>query len=224
LRQTNISYFTRTDETVGIPGRKPYVRLNSAQSAIQLNNIAFQSWGSMTIALRMKTISSFEETLAYFQTGSFFYSLVAKKSAEGAVTLQIKHNFSKNTTQITTFRLLIDQWNLLTVYNDNTGIRLSCNTINGLVSKKENISTVSVDAGKLLFAANAPSTITIGTNGLPKTPVSMVASSTACTYDVAWVHFFDYKIQQQDILREASANWIYTAFPRSPDVFDFVEP
>lgn len=224
VRQTSVNYFTRTDETVTVPGKKPFVRLNNSQSAIQFTNIAFQSWGTMTIALRMKTISSFEETLAYFQTGSFFYSIVAKKSAEGITTLQIKHNFDKNSTQTTTFQLSIDQWNLLTIYNDNTGFRLSCNTINGLINRRETVTTVSVNANKPLFGTNSSSTITIGTNGLPKTPASMVASSTACTYDIAWVHFFDYKIQEQDIMREASANWIYTSFPRAPDVFDFVEP
>jgi hypothetical protein len=223
IRQTNVNYNTRTDETVSVPGRKPYVRLNNAQSAIQLTNIAFQSWGTMTIALRMKTISSFEETLVYCQTGSFFFSIVAKKSGEGVVSLLLKHNFNKDKTQTTSFQLLIDQWYLLTIINNNTGFQMSCNSISDIISNKERVSAVSVDANKLLFGLNTSSSITIGTNGLSKQPPSVVASSTACTYDVAWIHFFDYRIQRFEILRDAHADWVYSSFPRAPGVFDFIE-
>jgi hypothetical protein len=59
--------------------------------------------------------------------------------------------------------------------------------------------------------------IMLGTNGYSGW-ASMYASGSFF-YDVAWVHFFDYELTDNDVYKDANAEWVYTQFPSEYDTY-----
>ena len=222
-----------TDERKFVPGNKAFVRINSASSEINLENIAYQSWKTMTIALRIQTTTVDRESLielACGPVGSWYFNVIAIRSGEGTVGIQIECNVGNGIQTISTgFQLNVQSWYLFQINNIGNGFVLFCDTINTITANKR-MTTQSkvISAGKQLWLQNATWTPTPGQNyevcnvllGILKHKGwSGMYATGPFTYDVAWVHFFQDTANDNDIYRDAMTNWVYTQFPSEYDKY-----
>ena len=229
LGRTNLEYHTRTEESISVPGKKSFIRLNSSRSCIHLSNIAYQSWGTFTTAIRLQSMP-IKETLLYFKTGEFFYSIIAKPDNGSTAKIHIEHNLGKKvvTKRViqsiqTDYHMELNTWYFIMVQNLGNGFRFSCHPIRELRQNGGQVKSLLTEIDTFLYHQNmlwnsthlsSACSILIGTNGNDSWP--SIYSTVSCNYDIAWVHFFDYHISNKEIKREAKANWIYTAFPNAP--------
>jgi hypothetical protein len=69
-----------------------------------------------------------------------------------------------------------------------------------------------------MWQSGGACTVMLGTNGfMGKWP--SYYSSSSFNYDVAWIHFFDGSVNENDMYREALANWKYTQFAKSYNTY-----
>jgi hypothetical protein len=193
-------------------------------------NIAFQSWKTVTFAIRLYTMPV-KDTLIRFAIGSSYLSVIVKPINGSTAGISIEHNFNRGNAmeQSTNFKMSLNKWYLVGVHNWGTGMTLFINGIDEMVANKGYADGVRVDKadGTSLYQPNgtwAPApgqpfdqcTILLGTNGfigVPSWP-GMYATS-AFQYDLAWIHFFQQMAGGDDMYRECMVNWKYTQFPKS---------
>lgn len=220
----------RPEERMNVPGNKGFVRINNVSSLIDMPNIAFQSWKTVTFAIRLYTMPV-KDTLVKFAVGSSYFSVILKPINGSTASVSIEHNFNRGnvTEQSTNFRLSLNKWYLVGVHNWGVGLTLLINGIDEMVANKGYAYGVRVDKadGTSLYKPNATwspapgqpgeaCTIMLGTNGFLGNPhwPGMYATS-AFQYDLAWIHFFQQMANQDDMYRECMVNWKYTQFPKS---------
>lgn len=214
-----LEYHTRNEESFTVPGQKAFVRFQNKHSSLHLQNIAFQSWGTLTIAIRLRSMPV-KDTIISLHTSGFFYHILATPLQGSLSKLSIEHNFSTKSSLLTPFVLELNTWYLLVIHNRITEISLSCNKINDIIQQQGMMETTTVSSKIPLFEPNmtwkpAPGqpagacSILVGTKGFTTWP-SMYATGSF-TYDIAWLHFFDYQASKEQFVREAHANWIYTS-------------
>ena len=230
----NVDIRTRTDEQTSVPGKKSFARVNSANSIINMNNIAFQSWKNISIAIRFHT-SPVKESVINIICGSnwSFFNVVAIHESEDISKIQIQYRYANGPIQYVTTRFAIRQgvWYMFRIKNHGTGFSLYCDTISDLITSKGASNLVStVTDNTQLWGVNgtrnpAPgqpyewASIIIGTQGIKIPWLDLFNGTSQFLYDVAWVHFFDNEVTDDDMFRDASANWKYTQFPKAYDTY-----
>jgi len=222
---TGLDIHTRTDEQNSVPGKKSFVRLNTASSLIDLRNIAYQSWKNITIATRFHTKPVKESiiNLACGPPGTWYFNVIATTSGDYA-KISIEYRIGSTSKQIETpFAIRIEVWHLFRITNHGNGFSLYCDTISDVIaSKGARNSVTTVTENTPLWGINATwnpapgqayevADIMLGTAGY--SGWTAMYGTSSFFYDVAWVHFFDYEMTDADVYRDASANWIYTQFP-----------
>jgi len=218
---TQLESHLRPEEANDVPGKKQFVRLNSSKSCIDMPNIAFQSWKSMTFLIRFATMP-IKETIIMMLSGGYYCNVVAHNG--GSVT--IESNFGGGHTVIKTpWGIQLNTWHLFTVYNNGTGLHLFCNWASSAANGEGLGSDVQIENGKGFYAKNATWNPTPGQNGQACSIIigpghftgrfESSYSTSAFQFDVGWVHFFDTQIENDTVTREAKADWIYTEFPTS---------
>jgi hypothetical protein len=227
-----IDYHTRTDEKANIPGKKSFVRLNAANSLIDLHNIAFQSWKNMTIAMRFQTMPVKESiiNLACGPVGSWFFNVIATPESGDIAKIHIEYRLGSTPKRIQTpFAIRLGLWHIFRIKNHGNGFSLYCDTVSDLIaSKGARNSVITVTENTQLWGVNgtwnpAPgqayevADIMLGTNGYRGW--SAMYASGSFSYDVAWVHFFDKEVTDDDMFRDAKADWVYTQFPSAYDTY-----
>jgi hypothetical protein len=219
-----LEYHMRTEETNNVPGNKGFVRLNSANSCINMPNIAFQSWGTVTFCIRPQSMPV-KETLLNLSTGPYYYNLIATPTNGNNIKISIEHNLSGSVvTQEITSGVQLSNWYLFTIINNGTSIGLNLYDVASIVSSKGSLisNVVVTQANGQLYQPNAtwnpapgqpqaPCNIMVGTNGYMNW--RGMYSTSSFNYDLAWIHFYDYALSANDFFKEASASWIFTQFP-----------
>ena len=223
--------YLRKDERMMVPGQKAFVRMSSMNSSIDLYNIAFQSWKSITFAVRFQSMPVKETIIGFAmgQVGSLYYNIIATPSSGNNVTISVEHFFGGKDT-VTPFRsgLGLNKWYLFTIHNRGTGFDLYVNDVDGTVRTKGKgggIGQLKLDHNAKLYSPNGTwhpkngsgqpveaCTIVMGTRGYVGKWKSFYATS-AFEFDLAWVHFFDMFITNDDVYRDCMGNWQYTQFP-----------
>lgn len=208
-----LEYHLHSVEREQVPGKKAFVRMNSAHSMISLPNLAYQSWKTMTVAIRLRTMP-IRDTLFHFMMGKGMLAVIIQKDG----SLSIDHNLGGGTilTVPTRLSLSINRWYLCSIEHNAYTFELRCDPMDG-----DSGSTVSVSSqtGIPLYSQNAiwqtePCHIMVGTTtkrGLQGW--NSLYATSSFFYDLAWIHFFDRVLTKEDRLRECQANWIYTAYP-----------
>lgn len=229
--QGTLTPYLRKDDRLLVPGQKAFLRMNSANSLVDLYNIAFQSWKSVTFAIRFQSMPVKETMIGFAmgQPGTLYYNIVATPSAGNRITLSVEHFFGGKDT-ITPLRVALglNQWYQFTIHNRGTGFDLFVNDVQVTVQTKGKgggVGQLKLDHTSKLFSTNGTwhpksgsgqpmeaCTILVGTRGYVGKWKSFYASS-ACEYDLAWIHFFDYFITSDDVYRDCMGNWQYTQFP-----------
>jgi hypothetical protein len=221
---SGLTLHTRTDERSFVPGGKPYASMTNSSSSINLSNIAFQSWKTFTVAIRLQSIPVGNESVIHMVMGAMKYAnVIIGRSGK----ISIKHNFNgSDTTVDTSFVVSVNSWYLFVVSNKMTSFEFKCisvdNPINGnpiIISSKKgalyNYNAIQSPHGPV----NEICGIAVGTNGLAGAGWSGVTGTSQFNYDVAWCHFFDRFLSDSDLKRECFADWIYTQFPQSYNTF-----
>jgi hypothetical protein len=214
-----LEYHLHSVEREQVPGKKAFVRMNSAHSIISLPNLAYQSWKTMTVAIRLRT-TPIRDTLFHFMMGRGSYAVIIQKDG----SLLIEHNLGDHgaiLTVPTKLSLSINRWYLCSIQHNAYTFELRCDPMDGDFTPMASAPSVSVSSqtGIPLYSPNAiwqtePCHIMVGTTtkrGLQGWN-SMYATSSFF-YDLAWIHFFDRVLTKEDRVRECQANWIYTAYP-----------
>ena len=216
--QTVLDVHNRSLERSMTPGKKGFVRMNSASSQINMPNIAFQSWKTLTLAIRPRS-TPMKETIFHMFTAAGQLSVVVQN---GSITLD--HNLNgSNRSDWTPFSLGVSVWSLLIIENRGTSVTVSCNRIDSLISGIGTLGPVSVSCQRPIGSANKtwnfpeqgePCNVMVGTAFFKNTSGwNFLYSTTSFTYDLAWIHFFDYYLDSDDRGRDSKGNWIYTAYP-----------
>ena len=184
-------------------------------------NIAYQSWGTISFSIRLLTMPV-KETIINFATGStnaqYFCNIIAKPINGSTAGIYISHTFKDGKTWTTTstpYTLSLNKWYLFFISNNDIGLDIYCNSIDELISNHGNAVMTSIRTTNKMYNANdsTQSNIMIGTKNFKTWPE--IYSTTSFNYDIAWIHFFDYYTNADDIYRDCMANWIFTQFPNS---------
>jgi hypothetical protein len=220
-----LDYRMRSEDKNTVPGKKSFVRLNSANSCINMPNIAYQSWGSVSFAFRIQTMPV-KETLFNFATGPYYYNIIATPINGSTIGIAIEHNLGGSKTTTSNFsNVSLGVWHLLTIINNGTSFGLNLYDIKSLIDSKGTLlsNQVTIQANGQLWQTNAtwnpapgqvqaPCNIMIGTKNFMNW--RGMYSTSACNFDIAWVHFFQQVVSGDDIYRDCLANWVFTDFPK----------
>lgn len=212
LRHTGLEYHVRAEEGRSVPGEKGFVRMNGATSLLHLSSLAYASWGTVTMAIRLMSMPV-KETVMYFRMGERYYSIVLRPDSGSVAKVLIEHNVAgKPKVLETVFRVELNTWYIVMVQNQVTSLRLAIQSVAEMSRQRGVVSATTVEMGSPTTSAISemigPCSVTVGTHGCVGWP--SVYGSTSCFYDVAWVHFFDYVVTANDLYREARADWVYT--------------
>lgn len=225
-------YHLRTDEKASVPGKKSFMRMNGSGSYLNMPNIAFQSWKSMSFAVRFQTMPV-KETLCHIFPGgnrSDSFAIVAMPTNGSTANITVQHSWVGGSRIITTpYQLSVGTWYMFYVNNNKTSFDLYCNYIDGFIASKGAASVVNLSAGVPLWNANAtwnpapgqpaqPCNILFG-GGLFQGSWGGVYGTSSFQYDLAWVHFFDKTLTNEDVVRECTCDWVYTQFPDSYNTY-----
>jgi hypothetical protein len=227
---TNVEYHLTAEEKLSVPGNKSFIRINSATSVIDLSNISFQSWKSLTLLFRFSSRAT-KESILNFAVGSDTYcNIVATTDGQDRAKITIEHNIGgRAAIQWTSWVIPLNVWHFFVVHNNITGFTFRCVSLDNARALQNIPQDYTLNSNQPLYLPNgsnrpAPGQpysgcfIRVGTLGLTQYWRAFYATRE-CTYDVAWVHFFDYIITDQDLQREAKADWIYTTFPSAYDTY-----
>ena len=229
----NPEYHLRTDEKSAVPGKKSFMRMNGSGSYLYMPNIAFQSWKSMSFAVRLQTMPV-KETLCYFITGGSgqTFSIIATpiNGSTSIISIQLGRGGGWYAKFNTNYYLTIGTWYLFYINNNKTSFDLYCNSFDGFTSSG-GVATVTPLAGGNdtnnyprwdVNATQNPAPGQVGqsceivfSGGRYPNENKGIYGSSSFQFDLAWVHFFDKTLTKEDVIRECKANWIYTQFPDS---------
>ena len=225
---------TRTDERGAVPGKKSFVRMNGAGSYINMPNIAFQSWKSMSFAVRFQTMPVKETLCHVFMGGpsnSESFAIIATPVNGSTAGISVEYNTASTKTTIPTpYLLSLGAWYMFYINNNKVSFDLYCNYVDGFISSSGAATVTSISPSipnlarnRPLWATNAtwnpapgqanqPCNLLFG-GGLYQGSWGGVYGTSSFQFDLAWVHFFDYQIQAADVVRECNCDWIYKQFP-----------
>ena len=213
-----LEYHLHSVEREQVPGKKAFVRMNSAHSTIGLPNLAYQSWKTMTVGIRLRTMP-IRDTLFHFMMGKGMLAVIIQKDG----SISIEHNLGTNgnengiLTVPTRLSLSINRWYLFSIEHNAYTFELRCDPMDG--DDSLSMASVSTQTGIPLYSPNAiwqtepchimvGSTIKRGQQGW-----NSLYATSSFFYDLAWIHFFDHVLTKEDRVRECKADWIYTAYP-----------
>ena len=188
----------------------------------------------MTVAIRFQSMPV-KETLMKFcmgpwsGAGSYYLSIIATPVNGSTAAISIEHSFNRSRQTVQTpFQISLNNWYLLVITNRTVGFDINCMSIKDIASKSSAIpSSTKINANGALFGTNATwspapgqageaCTFMIATQGYVNVDWwPGVYGTSSFTYDLAWVHFFDYIMEADDLLRECNCDWIYTDFTQS---------
>jgi len=215
VKSSNLDYHRGSSEKQYVPGKKSFARFNSS-SRVNMLNIAYQSWKYVTFAIRLQSIPMNEEVIINFTTSEYNYKVVLKKYNELTATIKVIHTFNNTPANLDTTFLSLNSWYLLIIKNLGTGLGISCNNIKDMQPTKKTLIFKEIYAGKQIYVTNGTENPTKDT---AKSNTSIVigavnanspSSATRCIFDIAWVHFFDYNVQDTNVYRDCMADWVFT--------------
>lgn len=235
-----ITPYNNVEHRKQVPGGKGFVRMNSRNGVMNLHNIAFQSWKTLTFAFRLQSMP-ISETLFYMNSGApkesgpYFAINLSQNGNTARVRIRstvstsrwswIKTGVSEQEKD-TPYQLYLNTWYLATIFHTETDVRLHINTIPSIaegqgIGARSDITvsnngafydrheTLNPAPGQSFGAAD----IHIGCGGLLGR--RGIVSTGGCNMDVAWIHLFEDVATDNDIRRDAKADWIYTQFPKA---------
>jgi hypothetical protein len=225
--------YIRTDDRQLVPGKKGFVRMNQMRSLIDMYSMAFQSWKTLTFVVRFQSMPV-KETLVKIAPGRGYVSIVLTPSGS-SVSIGLEHNFGSSGTKTVPFRsgLSLGKWYLFTIVNMGTAFNVQCHSVEEAVVAKGrsgNLGTAMINHTGPMFLPNETFFPKSG-SGQPAGQCWLIWGAQrhrgaegmhgtgAFMYDLAWIHFFDQIVTNEDIYRDCMGNWRYTQFPVAHQTF-----
>uniref|UniRef100_A0A6C0KT39 Uncharacterized protein n=1 Tax=viral metagenome TaxID=1070528 RepID=A0A6C0KT39_9ZZZZ len=234
LGLVGIDSHARTDELVSVPGKIPFVRLNNLNSRIDMYNVCFQSWKTMTVAMRAVTMPV-KETLIKLSMGpGKFLSIVAIPKNGSTFHIGLESNIGQGGMDFGG-PFQINKWYLYIFNNNGSSIDFTMIDMDAMLSSQGTSGKYgnrTVNEGRPLYSKNgswspAPGqpgehcTVMIGQQGFhDRGDWPSAYASSAFNFDLAWIHFFDHTASNNDLYRDCLNDWIYTQYPNEyPDKY-----
>jgi hypothetical protein len=233
----NLTSQNRTDDRNGTPGNKGFVKLNSARSCIALRNIAFQSWKTMTFAVRFTTmpVKATFFSMASGQPGRGPYCcMVAVPNGNGMIRMQMEYRGLDGNVQsvpVSEWAFSVGAWYYFSIINTGSGLNFRAQWFDPAKNGNAGASRmIDLTNGRkdTFYGYNATWTPAPG-QALEACDVAFgtanyqgwasMYNDTVFNYDIAWVHFFDYIITDTDLKRDANADWVFTQFPKKLNTY-----
>ena len=216
----------RSEERIGVPGKKPFIRMNSANSRIDLYNVTYQSWKTITVAIRFNTMPV-KETIMCLACGKAFnhFNIITTPINGSSAKIFVECNVGRGIQTIDTYRSMdLNIWYLFRIDNLGNGFNFAFDRVDSIIQNQGRLpQPINVNGPQLwlpneMWQSGGACTVMLGTNGfMGKWP--SYYSSSSFNYDVAWIHFFDGSVNENDMYREALANWKYTQFAKSYNTY-----
>lgn len=221
---TSLEYHIKSDELVNIPGNKGFVRFDNSKSFTNIFNIAYQSWGTVTFAFRIQSMPVKDAIFSFWVYNRYciFYLVPINGST---AQLRVRTNMTTNNSvydSITNFTIQVGAWYFMEVAQNGSGFDVYCDTIDNII-KNNNFTTkydkitnsgpITTPINNGLYTAGQYN-CSIGIGALMSID-ELYKGTSGFTFDIAWVHYFDFYINAADVVRECKASWIYTQFPNS---------
>ena len=219
---SNVEYHMRTEERNSVPGNKSFMRINNGNSIINLMNIAYQSWGTVTFAFRLHTMPV-KDAIFSFWVFNKFCSFYLQPVNGSTAQMRINTNMTTNNTVYdgaTNFNLNVGSWYFMEVAQTGQGFDVYCDSIDNIVkngnyttqyTKITNSGPITTNINNGLYVAGQYScNIVIGGKAS-----GFNMSNSSFLFDVAWVHYYDYYISAAEVVKDAKSAWIFTNFPDS---------
>jgi hypothetical protein len=223
-----LEYHTRTDETSSVPGNKGFIRLDNSKSSIGIMNIAYQSWGTVSYAFRLKSMPV-KDAIFNFWVYNKFCIFYLKPLSGSTSQMYVYTNMTNNGSTIdqpTAFKLDLNSWYYIEFAQTSNGFDVYCDTFDNII-KNNNYTTQYTS-----IKNNAPITTSINNGlyvpgqyscfigiGAATSATGFFQGTPGFTFDIAWMHFFDTYINGSDVVRDVKCNWIYTDFPDSLNTY-----
>ena len=226
ITQSGLEFHNRPEERYNTPGKKGFIRLINKSSYLNLTNIAYQAWGTVTFAFRLQTMPVKDAIFSFWVNNRFCVLYLVPINGSTA-QMRIKSNIGKNGTIYdiaTNFNISIGIWHLLkiSISNENTVFDIDCDSINNIVKngnysvsavKLINIEPITTTINNGLYVSNHNCNIAIGGKA------SGVNLMGPLQFDLAWIHFFDYIVTIHDVIKDCKTSWQFTQFPDSPNTY-----
>jgi hypothetical protein len=222
----SLEFHNRTDERNFVPGKKGFVRLTNNTSTISLQNFAYQSWGTVTFAIRLQSMPV-KDTIFTFRVQSYFCFIYLVPVNGSTAQIRTYTNMTRdgsNWDGTAGQTISIGPWHLMEVAQSGQGLDIYCDTIDNIV-KNGNFTTGgnSILTNGQLYT-NSNNGLYNGPNYQCNISVGGAASgsgfmSGTFQFDLAWIHFYDYYIAPADVVKDSQASWIFTQFPDSLNTY-----
>ncbi len=209
-------YHTRHEEIINVPGNKGFIRLNNAESKCSINNIAFQAWGGCNLAFRLTTMP-IKDALICLGSANNILNIVLKPISGSISEVSIQHNLTENgrmTVINTDIRLILNTWYYLLINQyspNNIGIFIDT-PFNIIIGMGNTANTVKINSHKPFYYKNGlykgPRQLCYFSIGAKSILPSF--ASSGFNFDLAFIHFFDQSLNNDDWVREAKCDWIFT--------------
>lgn len=218
-----LEYHIKSDELTNVPGNKGFVRFtNNSTSYINLFNIAYQAWGTVTFAFRLQTMPIKDGIFSFWVYNKYcdFY-LVPVNGSTAKMRYQTNMIGGSTSDHATDFNLQIGTWYYMEVAQNAAGFDVYCDSITNTI-KNGNYTTqysriygngpITTTINNGLYVQGQPNScnVTIGGQGS-----GFKYYSSTFQFDLAWVHFFDTYINGSDVVKDCQASWQFTQFPDS---------
>lgn len=217
----------RKEERLTVPGKKGFIRMNNIRSLIDMYSIAFQSWKTLSFAVRFQTMPV-KETLVKLAPGRGYLSLVATPSGS-SIAISIEHNFGGGGVKTLPFRsgFPLNKWYVFFFHNYGNGFDVYCNAVDETIISKGKgggIGSMKIEHNGPMYQTNETFFPQSG-SGQPAGQCWLIwgaqrhrgmegmYGTSAFEYDLAWIHLFDQFTSNEDIYRDCKGDWKYTQFP-----------
>jgi hypothetical protein len=110
--------------------------------------------------------------------------------------------------------------------NENTVFNIDCDSINNIIKngkalpeatfgiKLINVEPITTPINNGLYVPNQYNcNIAIGGKA------SGINLTGPLQFDLAWIHFFDYIVSMDDVIKDCKAAWQFTQYPDSPNTY-----
>jgi hypothetical protein len=222
----SLEFHNRTDERNFVPGKKGFIRLTNNSSTISLQNIAYQSWGTVTFAFRLQSMPV-KDTIFTFKVQSYFCFIYLVPINGSTAQIRTYTNMTRdgsNWDGSAGQTVTIGVWHLMEVAQSGQGLDIYCDMIDNII-KNGNITTRrnSILTNGHLFTSHNNG-LHDGPNNQCNISIGGAASgsgfmSGTFQFDLAWVHFYDYYIAAADLVKDCQSSWIFTQFPDSLNTY-----
>jgi hypothetical protein len=230
ITQSGLEFHNRPEERYNTPGKKGFIRLINKSSYLNLTNIAYQSWGTVTFAFRLQTMPV-KDAIFSFWVHNRFCVLYLVPINGSTSQMRVKSNIGKNGViydNATSFNISIGTWYFMKVSlsNENTVFNIDCDSINNIIKngkalpeatfgiKLINVEPITTPINNGLYVPNQYNcNIAIGGKA------SGINLTGPLQFDLAWIHFFDYIVSMDDVIKDCKAAWQFTQYPDSPNTY-----